>query len=81
MVCSPLASYLGNFSSVPLLEPPLGLFVGVVLLPRVVVREVGVSRRPLGGRRRRRSRRRRRCCGRRRCGRRSGCGGGRCCGG
>ena len=45
------------------LEPPLGLFVGVVLLPRVVVSEVGVSGRPLGGRRGGRGSRRRRRCG------------------
>ena len=36
--------YLWDFGAVPLLEPPLGLLVGVVLFAGVVVGEVGISR-------------------------------------
>ncbi len=36
--------YLWDFGAVPLLEPSLGLLVGVVLFAGVVVGEVGISR-------------------------------------
>ena len=42
--------YLRNFSSVFLLETILGRLIRVVLLPRVVVGEVGIGGRPRRGR-------------------------------
>ena len=63
--------YLGHPGPVPLLEPPLGLHEGRVLVPGVVVGEVRVGGRPLcrGGRRGC-------CCCRGRGGCRLGCCGG-----
>ena len=46
----PGISHLGHLGSVTFLESPLGLHEGGVLVPGVVVGEVGVSGRPLSGR-------------------------------
>ena len=43
-------AHLGDLAAVSLLEAALGLHEGRVLVPGVVVGEVGVSGRPLGGR-------------------------------
>ena len=61
---NPNEYYLGYPGPVPLLEPPLGLHEGSVLVPGIVVGEVRVGGRPL---------RRGCCCGGGCCGRCGGC--------